>query len=86
MATCEAALPGPIAIARQDSGAAGGTLFLDEVGEMSLRMQAILLRFLESGEIQTVGDQGPRHVDVRLIAATNRNLAERVAAVSFEKT
>jgi transcriptional regulator with PAS, ATPase and Fis domain len=63
----------------------GGTLFLDEVGEMSLRMQALLLRFLESGEIQTVGDQRSRTVNVRLIAATNRNLAERVAAGEFRE-
>ena len=63
----------------------GGTLFLDEVGEMSLRMQALLLRFLESGEIQTVGDRQPRTVNVRLIAATNRNLAERVAAGEFRE-
>jgi transcriptional regulator with PAS, ATPase and Fis domain len=63
----------------------GGTLFLDEVGEMSLRMQALLLRFLESGEIQTVGDQRARSVNVRLIAATNRNLPERVAAGEFRE-
>jgi transcriptional regulator with PAS, ATPase and Fis domain len=63
----------------------GGTLFLDEVGEMSLRMQALLLRFLESGEVQTVGDTQPRTVDVRIIAATNRNLAERVAAGEFRE-
>jgi len=63
----------------------GGTLFLDEVGEMSLRMQAMLLRFLENGEIQTVGDHGARHVNVRVIAATNRNLAERVAASHFRE-
>src|SRR4029453_18253692 len=48
----------------------GGTLFLDEVGEMSLRMQAVLLRFLENGEIQTIGNRA-QQVDVRLIAATN---------------
>ena len=65
--------------------AAGGTLFLDEVGEMSPRMQALLLRFLESGEIQTVGEQQSRVVDVRLIAATNRNLPERVAAGEFRE-
>src|SRR5687767_11531042 len=54
-----------------------GTIFLDEVGEMSLRMQAMLLRFLENGEIQSVGAQGqPARVDVRVIAATNRNLPE----------
>jgi transcriptional regulator with PAS, ATPase and Fis domain len=63
----------------------GGTLFLDEVGEMCLRMQALLLRFLESGEIQTVGDRQRRTVNVRLIAATNRNLPERVAAGEFRE-
>jgi transcriptional regulator with PAS, ATPase and Fis domain len=63
----------------------GGTLFLDEVGEMSLRMQAALLRFLESGEIQPVGEGRPRTVDVRIISATNRNLPERVAAGLFRE-
>ena len=63
----------------------GGTLFLDEVGEMSLRMQALLLRFLESGEIQTIGDKYTHTVNVRLVAATNRNLAERVAAGEFRE-
>src|SRR5688500_1418491 len=63
----------------------GGTLFLDEVGEMSLRMQALLLRFLESGEIQTVGDAHPQTISVRLIAATNRNLPQRVAAGEFRE-
>jgi transcriptional regulator with PAS, ATPase and Fis domain len=63
----------------------GGTLFLDEVGEMSLRMQAALLRFLENGEIQTIGDKAAQQVNVRLIAATNRNLAERVAAGDFRE-
>jgi len=62
----------------------GGTLFLDEVGEMSLRMQAALLRFLENGEIQTIGDRA-QQVNVRLIAATNRNLAERVASGDFRE-
>ena len=62
----------------------GGTLFLDEVGEMSLRMQAALLRFLENGEIQTIGEKA-HHVDVRLIAATNRNLGERVASGDFRE-
>ena len=57
-----------------------GTLFLDEVGEMSLRMQALLLRFLETGEIQSVGAHGASGIaNVRVIAATNRNLAERVS-------
>jgi transcriptional regulator with PAS, ATPase and Fis domain len=58
-----------------------GTLFLDEVGEMSLRMQALLLRFLESGEIRPVGaDQPHSAVDVRVIAATNRDVDARVKA------
>jgi transcriptional regulator with PAS, ATPase and Fis domain len=58
-----------------------GTLFLDEVGEMSLRMQAALLRFLETGEMQAVGSDAPQtRVDVRVVAATNRDLSERVAA------
>jgi DNA-binding NtrC family response regulator len=58
-----------------------GTLFLDEVGEMSLRMQALLLRFLESGEIRPVGAEQPHSaVDVRVIAATNRDIDARVAA------
>jgi len=64
----------------------GGTLFLDEVGEMSLRMQALLLRFLETGEIQSVGaHEETTHVDVRVIAATNRNLPDRVAAGEFRE-
>jgi transcriptional regulator with PAS, ATPase and Fis domain len=63
----------------------GGTLFLDEIGEMSPRMQAALLRFLESGEIQPVGDTRSRTVNVRVIAATNRNLPERVAAGHFRE-
>jgi DNA-binding NtrC family response regulator len=63
----------------------GGTLFLDEIGEMSLRMQATLLRFIENGEIQPVGDVRPRTVDVRIIGATNRNLPERVATGHFRE-
>jgi len=61
-----------------------GTIFLDEVGEMSLRMQAQLLRFVETGEMQTVGrDVGSGRIDVRIISATNRDLAERVAGGQF---
>jgi transcriptional regulator with PAS, ATPase and Fis domain len=64
----------------------GGTLFLDEVGEMSLRMQALLLRFLENGEIQPVGaDASQTIVDVRVIAATNKDLGELVRAGQFRE-
>jgi transcriptional regulator with PAS, ATPase and Fis domain len=62
-----------------------GTIFLDEVGEMSLRMQAQLLRFLESGEIQTVGGEASSRLDVRIITATNRDLTERVASGHFRE-
>jgi transcriptional regulator with PAS, ATPase and Fis domain len=63
-----------------------GTLFLDEVGEMSVRMQALLLRFLENGEIQAVGsDSALNIVDVRVIAATNRNLTEMVGSGTFRE-
>ena len=61
----------------------GGTLFLDEVGEMSLRMQALLLRFLETGEIQRLGAGPVGRVNVRVIAATNCNLLESVRAKKF---
>ena len=66
--------------------AQGGTIFMDEVGEMSLRMQALLLRFLESGEIQRVGsDRIQPGGNIRVIAATNRNLVERVADQTFRE-
>ena len=56
----------------------GGTLFLDEVGELPLPVQAKLLRALQNGEIQRLGADRPRSVDVRVVAATNRNLREAV--------
>ena len=63
-----------------------GTLFLDELGEMSLRMQAVLLRFTETGEIQPVGAEGPTgHTDVRLITATNRDLRQRISEGAFRE-
>ena len=63
-----------------------GTLFLDEVGDMSLRMQALLLRFLESGELQRVGSTEPNaKVDVRVITATNRNLSDLITAGQFRE-
>jgi two-component system response regulator HydG len=61
-----------------------GTIFMDEVGETTPRMQGLLLRFLETGEIQRVGSDRPEtRVNVRVIAATNRNLVEAVAAKTF---
>ena len=60
-----------------------GTLFLDEVGEMGLRMQAVLLRFLESGETQAVGSDTVGHADVRVVTATNRDLPAMIAAGTF---
>jgi DNA-binding NtrC family response regulator len=61
----------------------GGTLFLDEIGEMPLGLQAKLLRFLESGELQRVGDNESVKVDVRIVAATHQPLARLVAQGGF---
>ncbi len=63
--------------------AAGGTLFLDEISELPLPAQAKLLRFLEAGECQGLGETSPAIVDVRVIAATNRNLYEMVQSGKF---
>lgn len=61
----------------------GGTLFLDEIGELPLAVQAKLLRFLECGELQRVGDNEISRVDVRVIAATHRDLEQRVVDGAF---
>ena len=63
----------------------GGTIFLDEVGEMSANMQVRLLRVLESGEVLRVGGVKTFTVDVRVVAATNRNLSAAVAEGSFRQ-
>jgi transcriptional regulator with GAF, ATPase, and Fis domain len=66
--------------------APNGTVFLDEVGEMSTRMQVVLLRFLESGEIQRIGaDRSHARVNVRLITATNRDLQAQIASGAFRE-
>jgi transcriptional regulator with GAF, ATPase, and Fis domain len=65
--------------------AAGGTLLLDEIGELPLACQAKLLRFLESGELQPIGQTAPEQVDVRIIAATNRDLHAEVRAGRFRE-
>ncbi|WP_158749988.1 sigma-54 dependent transcriptional regulator [Acidobacterium sp. S8] len=61
----------------------GGTLFLDEIGEMPLQLQAKLLRFVECGELQRVGENEPVRVDVRIVAATHRSLAKLAAEGTF---
>ncbi len=65
--------------------AAGGTLFLDEIGDLALDLQPKLLRFLQEGEIQALGEQRPSKVDVRIIAATNSDLEEMVAQGRFRE-
>ena len=65
--------------------AAGGTLFIDEVGDLPADVQPKLLRFLQEGEIQPLGEQKPIQIDVRIIAATNTDLEELVAQGKFRE-
>src|SRR6202011_1280180 len=65
--------------------AAGGTLFLDEIGDLALDVQPKLLRFLEQQEILPVGETRPQRVDVRVLAATNADLEQRVAEGKFRE-
>jgi hydrogenase-4 transcriptional activator len=65
--------------------AVGGTLFLDEIGDLPLDVQPKLLRFLEQGEIMPLGETRPQRVDVRVLAATNADLEQRVAEGKFRE-
>jgi len=65
--------------------AAGGTLFLDEIGDVPLDVQPKLLRFLEQGEILPIGETRPLAIDVRVLAATNADLEQRVAEGKFRE-
>ena len=65
--------------------AEGGTLFLDEIGELSLSIQAKILRFIEYGECQRIGDTQIQQYDVRIIAATNRQLEKEVERGAFRE-
>lgn len=74
------------AVASRDglfAAASGGTLFLDEIGDMPIEVQVALLRVLETGEVRPVGGHRARAVDVRLVAATDAKLQERVSAGTF---
>jgi transcriptional regulator with PAS, ATPase and Fis domain len=65
--------------------AEGGTLFLDEIGDLPLPLQPKLLRFLQEGEIHTLGDRGPRKVNIRVIAATHKDLEKLVHEKLFRE-
>jgi two-component system NtrC family response regulator len=65
--------------------AEGGTLFLDEVGDLPLALQVKILRLLQEREIDKIGDSRPRRVDIRVIAATNRDLPKLIADASFRE-
>src|SRR5690606_4477938 len=76
------------AVGRRDGRwqqADGGTLFLDEIGEISASTQVKLLRFLQEHELERVGGNQPMKVDVRVIAATNRDLERMVAEGKFRE-
>jgi transcriptional regulator with PAS, ATPase and Fis domain len=65
--------------------AQNGTLFLDEIGELTLSLQAKLLRFVENGECQRIGSHETEIVDVRILAATHRNLLQCIKEGSFRE-
>ena len=65
--------------------AQGGTLFLDEIGDLSLRAQAKVLRIIENGEVQRIGETEVKRVDVRTVAATNKKLVEEIGRGSFRE-